>query len=181
MAQHNPYAPSPAVLSSVEARGRSDEVRRDGRFIVMPVDATLPDRCVKCNAPPAEPTRTRTIYWHHPAIYLVVLVNIIIYAIVAYAVRKTIKLEVPLCTAHKKRRRNAILLAWTGVIASFVLPIAFGSGENSGTWVLVCVLMFFVSCLVGIFGSRLLYGKKIDADEARLGGAGREFLDSLPE
>jgi hypothetical protein len=181
MVDHNPYAPSRAVLASIDGRGRSDEVRREGRFIRMPVDATLPHRCVKCNAPPAEPAKTRTIYWHHPAIYLVILVNIIIYAIVAYAVRKKITLEVPLCAAHKSRRRNAILLAWIGVIASFVLPIAFASEENGGAWVLFCILLFFVSCLAGIFGSRLLYGKKIDADEARLGGAGRDFLDSLPE
>jgi hypothetical protein len=181
MDRHNPYAPSRAVLAQTDGRGRSDEVRREGKFIVMAVDATLPHRCVKCNAQPDEPTKTRTLYWHHPAIYLVILFNLIIYAIVAYAVRKTIKLEVPLCLEHKKRRRNAILLAWIGVIAAFVLPIAFGSEENGGAWVLFCVLLFFVSCLAGIFRSRLLYGKKIDADEARLGGAGREFLDSLPE
>ena len=147
----------------------------------MPIDDQLPHRCVKCNAEPDEPTRRRTYYWHHPGVYLVILFNIIVYAIVAAVVRKSVKLSPALCLDHKARRRNAILLAWIGVVASFVLPILFGSEENAGIWLLFGILLFLFSCFGGIFRSRLLYARKIDADEVRLGGAGPEFLDSLPE
>ena len=181
MAAHNPYAPSRATLKVVDAAGSSSGVRREGKWIVMSIDDSLPHRCVKCNAEPDEPTRRRTLYWHHPGVYLVILINIIIYAIVAAIVRKSVKLSPALCAAHKARRRNAILLAWIGVVAAFVLPILLGSEDNAGAWLLFGILLFLASCIAGIFRSRLLYARKIDADEVRLGGAGPDFLDSLPE
>jgi uncharacterized membrane protein len=178
---HNPYAPSRATLNVSDNPASSTGVRREGKWIVMPLDAELPHRCVKCNAAPDEPTKRRTVYWHHPAVYLVLLINLIIYAIVAAVVRKQVKISPALCSAHKAKRRNAILLAWGGVAAAILLPIAFGSEEYAGVWLLFCIVLFLVSCISGIVRSRILYGKRIDADEAKLGGAGPEFLDSLPD
>jgi hypothetical protein len=180
MAAHNPYAPLPAALGSGAVHGPTDGARRDGKWIVLPPGGDLPHRCVKCNGEPDEPTRVRKVLWHHPGVYLLVLFNIIIYAIVAAIVSKKIRVTVALCSAHKRRRRTAILIAWAGVIASVVLPLLFGSQEFAGEWLGFCILLFLGSCLFGILRARLLYAKKIDEYGARLGGAGPAYLDSLP-
>jgi hypothetical protein len=180
MNNKNPYAPSPATLNARDVSGSSDGVRRDGSWVIVSGGADLPHRCVKCNAAPSEPTRKRTLFWHHPAIYFVILLNILIYIVVALIVRKKVKISPALCARHKARRRNAILLAWLGVGASLALPVAFGNEDSVGAWILFSVLLFAGSAIAGIFRSRILYAKRIDAIEARLGGASEEFLDSLP-
>ena len=35
-----------------------------------------------------EPTKMRKVYWHHPGVYALILINLIVYAIVAAIVRK---------------------------------------------------------------------------------------------
>jgi len=181
MTSHNPYAPSAAALKAGTVAARCEGVKRDGKWIVMPVGGDLPPRCVKCNATADEPTKQRKVQWHHPAIYLVLLFNIIVYAIVAAIVSKRIKVSPGLCEQHKARRRNAILYAWLGIVGSIVLPIVFGSEEYAGEWIFFCIVLFLGSCVMGIVRSRVLYAKKIDDYSARLGGAGPQFLDSLPE
>lgn len=181
MAAHNPYAPSRATLKVADVAGSSDGVRRDGKWIVMPVDASLPHRCVKCNEEPEEPTKQRTLYWHHPALYVVALINLLIYAIVASLVRKHIKVSPALCPGHGKKRRKIIIYSWLGMLASVVLPFMFVDSDDVGGALIIAILLFIASALFGVFGSRLLYAKKIDVAEARIGGAGVDFLDSLPE
>ena len=180
MDKHNPYAPSRASLKQLDSPGDSSEVRRDGKWLVMPVDAALPPRCVKCNAEPLEPTKRRTVYWHHPGIYLLLLVNLLVYAVVAAIVRKTVKIFPALCEEHKARRRNTILVAWGCVIAAFAAPIMFANDDNAGGWILFGVLLFLFGVLFGMIRARIVYAKRIADGELRLGGCGEQFLDSLP-
>jgi hypothetical protein len=185
MTPRNPYAPSTASLNSRRepvTGAAASEVWRDGKYLVVDVDAALPHRCVKCNAPAHDPTKLRTFYWHHPGVYAVILINIIVYAIVAAIVRKKIALAPGLCEAHKRSRRNKILLAWGGVLAAFVVPILLATVFSDGAWIIaVGVLIFLVALLFGIIAPRVMYARKIDLNVARFGGCGEEFLDSLPQ
>jgi hypothetical protein len=180
MNQHNPYAPSRASLKLHDHPGDSSEVRREGKWVVMPVDAALPSRCVKCNAEPLEPTKLRTFYWHHPGVYFLLLVNLLVYAIVAAIVRKTVKLAPALCEEHKLKRRNAILMAWGFVIAAFAAPFLFANEDSLGIWLLLGVLLILFAIVFGMIRARIMYAKRIEDGEVRLGGCGEEFLDSLP-
>jgi len=53
-------------------------VWRDNKTLVMTKDALLPDQCVKCNAPAHGFKLKRKLTWHHPALYLIILVAWII-------------------------------------------------------------------------------------------------------
>src|SRR5262249_48368291 len=106
-------------------------VVRQGRKLIIPVPpagqaAALPPQCIKCGAPANGKPLVKTFYWHHPALYLVILAGVLIYAIVAIVVRKSIKVAVPLCAEHAKRRSIAVTLAWVlplvGIVDAFVLP-----------------------------------------------------------
>ncbi|MGQ0836548.1 MAG: hypothetical protein ACT4O5_16805 [Gammaproteobacteria bacterium] len=147
MHDRNPYAPSAATLAlpGDASVGTHDgaNVWREGDVLILVPDSDLPDRCVKCNAPAETPIKERTVYWHHPAIYLVVVLNVILYVIVALIARRKATVGAGLCGPHKKRRRVSILLGWIGTIAGFAMIVG-GSG-NSG------YLMLFGSVILPPF------------------------------
>jgi hypothetical protein len=180
MTTRNPYAPSQASLKRTATIGDTANVWRDGKWLVMDVDATLPHRCIKCNEPAELPLKRKVLYWHHPAIYLLLLLWIVIYVIVAFTTRKTIKLEVGLCAEHRRARRNALLGGFAGLFGS--IPAATGLGQlgQPGLALLVGFVGFIGSVIYLMIKARIVYAKKIDADEARVGGCGEEFLASLP-
>jgi hypothetical protein len=72
--EFNPCAPPSSSVEFVPEGG----AWRDGEVVVLDRKGLLPPRCVKCNEPAEEPVRTSKVYWHHPAIYLMVLLNILI-------------------------------------------------------------------------------------------------------
>jgi hypothetical protein len=181
MSNRNPYAPSSASLKAAPAiGGDTADVWCDGKWLVMSVDATLPHRCVKCNEPAETPLKRQTLYWHHPAIYLLLLFWIIIYVIVAAIARKTLKLDVGLCNEHRLARRKALTIGLIGLFGC--VPAAVGLAElgQPGLALLTGIGGFIGFVIYLLVKARILYAKKIDSDEARLGGCGDEFLSSLP-
>ncbi|HUI58580.1 MAG TPA: hypothetical protein VLX90_00065 [Steroidobacteraceae bacterium] len=186
MDARSPYAPSPASLNidgSRTVHGDGGGLWREGKVLVLQPDAALPARCVKCNGAAEEPTKTRRVYWHHPAVYLLILLNMLIYLIVALIVRKRASVAPGLCTAHKKRRLVGLILAWGGLFAGLALMFAsIGNGSgNPGIMVALGLLLMLFAALVGIIATRVVYAKRIDQDYVRLRGCGAQFLDSLPE
>jgi hypothetical protein len=186
MDDRNPYAPSRASLAARPSQLEGDRsgltAWRYQKLLVMISDTALPPRCVKCNEPADEPTKVRKVYWHHPAVYLLILVNIIIYAIVGAIVRKRALVAAGLCVAHKKRRRLAIIFAWTSfIVGVFLLSWGFrDSTSNGGVFAAAGLLVVLASILTGIILARIVYAQKIDRSYAWLKGCGPEFLDSLP-
>jgi hypothetical protein len=187
MDDRNPYAPSPASLAArplLPEGSRSDGVTawRDQKILVMIPNTALPPRCVKCNAPAHEPTKLRKVYWHHPAIYLLILLNIIIYGIVAAIVRKRARVAAGLCAMHKKRRSLVVKLAWSGCFSGIAL-LMYGfrdTTSNGGVFAAAGMIAVLGSILAGIIGTRSVYAQKIEKSLLWLKGCGGEFLDSLP-
>ncbi len=185
MDDRNPYAPSRASLNvtgvppSVNASG-GVAVWRDGDVLITLPGAEMPKRCVKCNEPAHEPSKARKVYWHHPTIYFLLLVNVIIYAIVATIVRKKAFVNAGLCTEHKGRRRIALAVGWTGALGGIVLTFVGAASSWGAGGALLGVLLIIVSLLVGVFFGRIVYAKRIDKSYVRLKGCGTAFLNSLP-
>ena len=176
----NPYAPSRASLAGASVdTAEVGGTWRDGAILVLSREASLPSRCVKCNEPAEEPTRKRRLYWHNPWLYVLVAVNLIIYAIVAAIVRKKAVVAPGLCSMHKKRRRTGIAIAWAILLAG-VAFIAMGAAKGSAGGLGGGMILMLVAILVGIFTSRILRANRIDAKYVRLKGCGAPFLDSMP-
>ena len=179
-ATRNPYAPSSASLAGSEARTGARLWRFEKLLIVARDEGDLPDRCVKCNEPADEPTKTRTVYWHHPGFYVVLLVNVFVYAIVALIVRKKAKVSPGLCQAHKQRRLMGLGIGWGGFLVGFIaMMMAFGN-ESPGLGMLL-MLATLGSIVAGMIISRIVYPKRIDDRYVQLKGCGEAFLAELPE
>jgi hypothetical protein len=174
----NPYAaPRSSPSSGRRLEQGSDGIWRDGALLFVERGASLPPRCVRCNAA-AEVHLPRKLYWHSPWYALTILLGILTYAIIALIVRKKIELDIGLCAQHAKARRAAIAIAWASVIGSFALifivPSPFG-----GIMVLISLVVLLGAIVIGQRRANVLQPVRIDDRVAKLRGAGDAFLDSL--
>jgi hypothetical protein len=154
---------------------------RDGDVLVMAKAADLPQRCAKCNQPAAPPPIKRTLYWHAPWVYALILINLIVYAIVAMAVRKKAPVAVYLCDEHRKQRWTYIGASWLMILlalALFVVALNMTNGLVAG---LSALFLFLAGAILGVWKGTLLRAKKIDDRFVWAKGFGREFLSTLPE
>lgn len=180
MSMHrNPYAPSSAVLGDRSGPVEAEGCWRDGALLIVTHNSVLPKRCVKCNAPTELPIKERKLYWHHPGIYLVLVINVLLYLIVALIARKKIAVAPGLCAEHAKRRRFGIAIAWAGLGGGLLL-VFVGAAQGPGFLIILGILLILICVIIGMLMSRVLYPKIIDERGAHLKGAGEEFLSSIP-
>lgn len=161
-----------------------DVVQRQGDLLVVARNAALPPNCVKCGQPATGKPLKKTFYWHTGWLYLLVLLHVIIYIIVALIVRKRFDLAVPLCEEHRRRRRRFL---WTGgllLLGGFAGGILLGSlvgGDEGLGWFFLVWIVFSIAGIVFLLtGGTVLRAKHIDNDAATFKGAGEGFLARLP-
>jgi uncharacterized membrane protein YeaQ/YmgE (transglycosylase-associated protein family) len=140
--------------------------------------ADLPDRCVKCNGPAQRPTKQRKFYWHSSWLYLLILLHMLLYIIVALFKRKKVILSPALCTQHANKRRNLLLGAWGAFGAGLVISfIAIGNGNIATA--AICFFVGLVGAIVAVMLARIVFPVGIDDRGARFKGCGAAFLESL--
>ena len=170
MSGHNPYAPTQASLKSAENVPAAGGLWRDDNRLIVAHGATFPHRCVKCNEPSEPPNKVHKVYWHHPAIYILVFGYVILYIIVALIARRSAEINPGLCEEHQERRRLWIAIGWFGSIGGAIAMAA-----------VLAIIVCFTFAILGIVKSRVLYPRRIDDRYARLMGADERFLASLPQ
>ena len=171
-----PYSPTAAAPGTL---------RRAGSLLVATPGAQFPPYCVKCGQP-AQRWLNKNFAWHNPWIYAVVLVNVLLYLIVALVVSKRMRLNVPLCAQHFGRRRMWLTIGWVLLAACIPVPIMIGAaGDGSddavGIAVLIGVGMFIASLVFLIIGSMLVRVQEITATEAIFSGISPAFLQYVSE
>lgn len=155
-------------------------VWRSGRAIVAPRLAELPERCVMCNTTENLQRMKRKLYWHHPAVYLLLFLWLILYVIVALVVRKTADVEVLICRADASRRRKRIILAWVlWLLALATIPVLAARGVPGWVWVLEPLLV--IAAVVYSLRARLIYAQRIDERHVWIRGVCAPFLAQFPE
>jgi hypothetical protein len=156
---------------------------RDGKYLVVRQDGLMPDACIKCGGEPTTFIR-KTLTWHHPAIYLTILIGVLIYVIVALVVRKTAKLQVPVCSVCNARRKRNLAIGWLSFVLSIVLFIAAANVVESDTvrgWVLFTGFALLLFSLIWAVGIQFILAKKITDEFVWITKAGKKVLEPLPE
>jgi hypothetical protein len=180
----NPYQSPFAADLIVQAEVVDDQALwRKGNLLVMHKMALLPDRCVKSNVPVKRRLK-RSLSWHHPAIFLALLINLIVYVILALILRKTATIQIGLSDEWFAKRHRAILIGWTSVIGSIGMVIAGIAMNRSGAsgWLIVAgVVLFLVGAIYGLLGARMVAPTRISDTHIWLKGVCPEFLAGLPE
>lgn len=152
--------------------------RESGSVLYIAKGSDLPRRCVKCNGPVTPPVKRKTFYWHASGWYLLVLFNLLIYAIVAMFIRKKIQLSPGLCDEHRKRRNGRVAGSLALAAVSFVGGVA-AYGNDSAGLSLACFAGTLGALVLAMFSGRTLYPVEINERGARFKGCGKAFLSSL--
>jgi hypothetical protein len=159
-------------------------VWRTGNLLVMQKGAHLPNRCLICNQP-ASVQFPKRMYWHHPGLYLLILLNLFIYLIAALIARKKADVVLPLCGEHAEKRKRATkiggLSMWAGVV---LMAGAFtqinGKGLAFPLLLLGGFLGLFVGAIVYSIASNRIVPKKIDDYHVWLRKVSASYLAALP-
>lgn len=174
-------------MASFTAAPAAYPVVRQGRKLIIPVPpggqaAALPPRCIKCGAPANAKPVVKTFYWHHPALYLVILAGVLIYAIVAIVVRKSIKVAVPLCAEHAKRRSIAVTLAWVLPLIGFAdIFVLSQLNVNGGIIALLTIGLILAGIVIWAVVANPMRPTMIDATRGEFTGVCATFLEQFPE
>jgi len=167
--------------------GRS-EYHLDGNRLVVTDRTTLPEYCVKTGMRPEETegrSIEKTITWIHPAIYLLLLVNIIILLIVYLAAKKPCRVRYFISREAKRVifRKQMIglgifLFGITCLIGTFILMDNYRSMPDEAA-----VGLVVGSILVGLFGLGVIavYQNHVSIKQHKdgqfwLGGLSPEFI-----
>ncbi|PPV06047.1 hypothetical protein XBLMG947_2895 [Xanthomonas bromi] len=163
----------PPTLYLTPAHG---DVWREGDVVVCTPGANLPPRCVKCNAPADMSPRRYIFHWHHPAIYLALLIGVLPYVILAIVLRKRSAHVLTLCAQHEQRRVRSVAITMASVLALLVCGLSLQTELRwvTGAGVMVAMLV------AGRLGARVLSVQSIDHQQARYLGACEDFLRALP-
>jgi len=190
MDHDNPYR-APIAHDIVDLPDTSTgSIWRDGKLLVVEKGARLPPICVKTSTP-AQIEIFRKFYWHSQWLYVLVIVQILIYIIAALAVRKQQDLTIPLSEAAAKKRSSGIMSGWLagGVgFALFVVAMILAADSNmSGTVAVLCVALGFIGIFLSLAGlalglpaSNILTAKKITDQAGWFRGVHQDYLQSLP-
>jgi hypothetical protein len=173
---YNPFAPPKAEIAPAgEVLGQ--DCWRSGKLLIMRSGSALPPRCVKCNEPAVTPMKWRKVSWHSPLLFLLILIGLLVYVIVALIARKKAMIAPGLCARHTSRRNGYIAFTWIGFLGG--IGLCFASGGN-GAVVLTGIVLILAALITGTSGTRILYPTRIEGDLVTLKGCGRAFLDTLP-
>lgn len=184
----SPTSPgSPTLSYATPTQYDTATVWRDGGKLMTTTSAALPPQCVKCAAPADGFYGPRTFSWYHPLLILLILVNILIFAIVALIVRKKAVVQVGLCAAHRASRTRAIVWAWVLGLPAVPVIIAgvIAADELDMDWLAPAGLlsglgMLLAAIIIGMAWGRILVPTKINARFAWFKGAGNDFLALFP-
>jgi len=154
-----------------------------GDLLIASHSAVLPAFCVKCGRPAQPKLMRRMSSWHQPWLYFLILVGVLIYAIVALILRKSMTLHLPLCARHLEKYRAlkfayAVLLLGCipeMILAGTLLPEAYvpygiAAGLSALVAGMVCLVMF----------NGILRAKRIDESYGYFTNASGDFLSHLP-
>lgn len=182
----SPYAPPPPpqFVNGMATQPFGYEPRpgvwREKSTLVMDKNATLPPLCVKCGEPVFAADFERKLRWHHPAVYLLVLLNWLIYLIVALCVRKRATIYVGLCDAHRAKRRTALMLSWALVIIGLVL-ITVGLSNDMPGLAGLGALNLLGALIYAAVAVPVVRVKKMGEQCIWLNGVDQSYLAQLPE
>src|SRR6185503_20916633 len=172
--------PAPPPVVRAPPTERPPSMWRSGKTLIAIRNGILNDRCVRCNESVGPKLIKRTYLWHHPAIYLlIILASPLIYVIVAIIVRKKAVMHVGLCPRHRTRRWMHTLIALTLVAMSFFLMIASFPADLPGAF-LAGLGLFIAALIYAVIVSPLLKARRIDDNYICLKGCCEAYLAELP-
>ena len=162
------------------ALGTAATAYREGKTLVVPSGGSLPACCVKCGTSQSVSRLTKTFRWHSPWIYALIFLGVIVYFAIALVISRKVRIDVPLCRAHRSWRSRMNIAGASLLIGLVPVSAILGAFNVDGVLTTVVALTLALSGLVilGVVGGSF---KPVYVDEtcAKFTGACEEFLSRL--
>ena len=139
----------------------------------------MPDRCVKCNGPANGYRLRKRLSWHEPIVYAVIVIQVLLYLILALALSKRATVEFGLCQDHVRRRRNFLLIGWVLCFLGLIIPVVAFTYEYAVIG-LLGILLFLAAIIWLAIAYKIVNVKRIDDRYVWLTGINEQFLLQFP-
>ncbi len=174
MTTDSPYDPPKSSLVDMH----HGEIYRKGRYVVHEPNVGWPSRCFKCNEDTSLRKEVKLTYIN-PWIYLSILITFLLTIILALIFRKRFTVNLPLCEQHIAKRKNFIIFQWA-MVAIMTAGFLIGSLTEMKILLVVSLFVFLITIISAIFG-RLALAAKYKNGNLWVTGAGKGYLNSLPD
>lgn len=190
MSLDNPYAPPAASPDAPRDRGEGPWRQRNLLLVNVGPDKAadaLPQACVRCGREADGPAETWTLVWYPRWVYLMLLINVLVFALTAWFTRREVRITAPLCFSHAnslrtRRMAGIIVMVFSGVVFFGGLSLAMVADMDEALLAApVGMLGGLVGLVLYLTGRNFLRPVKVDKEMATLAGAHVAFLDRLPE
>lgn len=175
--EENPYKTPEATIAAPPSSAQTGAWFQ-GNTLVVPIGGTVPtDRCARCTQP-AQHIISKRFAWHPPGFYLVILLNLLIYIIVALATQKKGTLTFALCESCRSKRKKTMMtghLIMVGAIAGSIY--AFSSVQDGAGYGAALLILALVGAIVASIGSRTLQVEWITKEHMYFKKVPLNFLD----
>lgn len=190
MNEVNPYA-APHVAETYVGPAIDTDwngLWRDNKDLVMHREARLPAICVKTGVPVTNGGVRRKLSWHTPWIALAILVNVLIYIILAVALTKRATIDIPLCPERIAQRKSRLLASWIAGLGSIIgllvcIGVIIEARNPSAAWGLgmfVSIITLIAALIIGQLTARIVKTTKITKTHIWLRGVHENILEKLP-
>lgn len=159
----------------------SENLWRDGNLLVMHRDAELPDRCIKTNKPANGNRFKVALSWHHPAIYLLIFWNPIIYMGVAFSVCKKVNVYIGVKNEILYKRKRAIWGSWIVGLAGVILCFLASLEQLDRVFIPLGCILILVGLIWRISRVNLIKASRIEDQYIWIRGVADNYLALLPE
>ena len=137
----NPYAPN---LASSLPLG----IEIQGDCLVAPSGIRLPARCVRTNEPTTPGDERRKTYYFAPSwVFVLILVNIVVLAIVYFLIRKPCEIAFSESPTSRRKRHTRVFVC-SLVSAALFFGIILAAAFDSVGPIVLTVILFFISLIV---------------------------------
>lgn len=171
------YPGSPSSIPSAPLHG----VQWIGDALLVPAQAQLPHRCVRCNEPTDDASyKTRTITYINPWLYLTFFAGLLIFLIVYLIARKQCNVAFGYCHEHRRQRTRMLLIGIGGLFLGLALSILAGSQRQPIGFVVGLGVVMAVCSLFSLLFLHNLTAKNHLNGWFHLRGFGRPFIEGNP-
>lgn len=179
----NPYAAPQADSTRGGFSGGKGkyEARREGELLIVDKQTSWAPVCVKCGSKKDLTQRMQDFQWIPPWVPLLFLVCNLAALIAFFVMRKTAKLELPLCVPCDERwgqAKTMTIVAVVLLLGAIFVPLFIGEPQAIIFGFLVG-FGGFLGILLGYVKPRMLQVKKIDEHEVHLAGVHPNAIEAM--
>src|SRR4051812_48164870 len=137
------------------------KIHIEGAALVVPRFYNFPEICLFTGSAEDLVRMRRKLSWHTPAIYLGVFAGVLVYIVLALALRKTADVTFSITRRERARRRTWHLANWGVFLMTFVSLFAAGAGDIALGYYLAPIFLI-ASLVIYFLKVRMIYPKTIN-------------------